>query len=123
MTKVELPLLDAHELASPLLPKNQLTRQLRIQQSLLQGRKLYQAYQEANFLTPEQLRLLDLEESGEQIAYAFQRIADHQLQQIQRDRQRLQAFLQPFFMVLVVLMVLALLLALYMPLFQMGMTV
>ena len=123
MTKVELPLLDALELASPLLPKNLLTRQLRIQQSLLQGRKLYQAYQEANFLTPEQLRLLDLGESSEQIAYAFQRIADHQLQQIQRDRQRLQAFLQPFFMVLVALMVLALLLALYMPLFQMGMTV
>ena len=123
MTKVELPLLDALELASPLLPKNLLTRQLRIQQSLLQGRKLYQAYQEANFLTPEQLRLLDLGESSEQIAYSFQRIADHQLQQIQRDRQRLQAFLQPFFMVLVALMVLALLLALYMPLFQMGMTV
>jgi type II secretory pathway component PulF len=93
MTKVELPLLDALELASPLLPKNLLTRQLRIQQSLLQGRKLYQAYQEANFLTPEQLRLLDLGESSEQIAYAFQRIADHHLQQIQRDRQRLQAFL------------------------------
>ena len=123
MTKVELPLLDALELASPLLPKNLLTRQLRIQQSLLQGRKLYQAYQEANFLTPEQLRLLDLGESSEQIAYAFQRIADHQLQQIQRDRQRLLAFLQPFFMVLVALMVLGLLLALYMPLFQMGMTV
>ena len=101
MTKVELPLLEALELASPLLPKNLLSRQLRIQQSLLQGRKLYQAYQEASFLNPEQLRLLDLGESSEQIAYAFQRIADHQLQQIQRDRQRLQAFLQPFFMVLV----------------------
>ena len=119
MIKVELPLLDALELASPLLPKNLLTRQLRIQQSLLQGRKLYQAYQEANFLTPEQLRLMDLGESSEQIAYAFQRIADHQLQQIQRDRQRLQ----PFFMVLVALMVFALLLALYMPLFQIGMSV
>jgi len=122
MTKVELPLLEALELASPLLPKNLLSRQLRIQKSLLQGRKLYQAYQEASFLNPEQLRLLDLGESSEQIAYAFQRIADHQLQQIQRDRQRLQTFLQPFFMVLVALMVLALLLALYMPLFQMGMT-
>ena len=115
MTKVELPLLDALELASPLFPKNLLTRQLRIQQSLLQGRKLYHAYQEANFLTPEQLRLLDLGESSEQIAYAFQRIADHQLQQIHRDRQRLLAFLQPFFMVLVALMVLALLLALHAP--------
>ncbi|GEM_PF-5276253 len=105
MTKVELPLLEALELASPLLPKSLLTRQLRIQQSLLQGRKLYQAYQEAIILAPEQLRLLDLGESSEQIAYAFQRIANYQLQQVQRDRQRLQDFLQPFFMVLVALMV------------------
>ena len=123
MTKVELPLLEALELASPLLPKSLLTRQLRIQQSLLQGRKLYQAYQEANILAPEQLRLLDLGESSEQIAYAFQRIANYQLQQIQRDRQRLQDFLQPFFMVFVALMVRALRLALYMPLFRIRMTV
>jgi type IV pilus assembly protein PilC len=123
MKKVELPLLEALELASPLLPKSLLTRQLKIQQSLLQGRKLYQAYQEANFLAPEQLRLLDLGKSREQIAYSFQRIANYQLQQVKRDRQRLQDFLQPFFMVLVALMVRALLLALYMPLFRIRMTV
>ena len=118
MTKVELTLLEALELASPLLSKSLLKRQLRIQQSLLQGRKLYQAYQEASFLAPKQLRLLNLGESSKQIAYAFQRIANHQLQQIQRDHLRLQAFLQPFLMVLVALMALALLLALYVPLFR-----
>jgi type II secretory pathway component PulF len=82
MTKVELTLLKALELPSPFLPKNLLTRHLKIQHSLLQDRKLYQAFQEASFLTPKQLQLLDLGEYSKHIAYAFQRIANHQLQQI-----------------------------------------
>ena len=120
MTQVNLPLLEALQLAESLLPDSQQVRHQRVQHSLLQGQSVFQAYQDADFFRPEQLRLLGLGESSEQLGYAYRHIAAQLQEDVQRERHRLQALLQPLSMMVIASLVLAILLALYLPLFQLG---
>jgi type II secretory pathway component PulF len=120
MTKVQLPLQEALKLTEPLFTGPLHESCATVRDALLQGDSIFVAYRRSKIFEDDLLRLIALGESSEQISYAFGRIAEHQTERLEQERNRLNALVEPLTMALISLLVLALLLAMYLPLFQMG---
>lgn len=107
-------------LLDSLFPPSLRPRAEQVHQELSAGKTLQEAYSHSNLLPAFMVRLIALGESSGHLASAYDRIAVHYQEQLEKIMEKLNSRVEPVCMVLISGLVLLVLLAIYLPMFRMA---